>query len=278
MHPYAGIHPPPAYGYSRKRTESRRIEGPGRSPHIITHRHGSEYQKQSVYASARYQTLPSRYNSHGPRMITTRFTSPPEPQIHLYNAEQRLRFEQEENRRSRPRPYPPPPEPQIHPSYHNHPRSYQHSHHKRQPQMNRLNRDTEYEARMRAEELSAMLRDDKRSISSSSKVSSRDISEMDQRSPRGLKFGFSLARSSPDKNSSVSITQTLETSLGHDGVKGSKNIIEGDYKVYKENIFSVSSSRYTNFLDLRLPVEAELVLQPPAGPTKKSLSPLLTWM
>ncbi len=238
------MYPPPAYGYSRTRTESRRIEGPGRSPHIITHRHGSEYQKQSVYASAQHQTLPSRYNSHGPRMITTRFTSPPEPQIHLYNA-----IKREEQ-----------------------------SHHKRQPQMNRLNRDTEYEARMRAEELSAMLRDDKRSISSSSKVSSRDISEMDQRSPRGLKFGFSLARSSPDKNSSVSITQTLETSLGHDGVKGSKSIIEGDYKVYKENIFSVSSSRYTNFLDLRLPVEAELVLQPPAGPTKKSLSPLLTWM
>ena len=101
---------------------------------------------------------------------------------------------------------------------------------------------------------------------------------MDQRSPRGLKFGVSLARSSPDNNSSVPITQTPETNLGHDGVKGSKNIIEGDYKIYKESIFSVSSSRYTNFSDLAMPVEAELVLQPPAGPTKRSLSPLLTWM
>ena len=116
------------------------------------------------------------------------------------------------------------------------------------------------------------------SVSPPSMVSSRDISDTDQRSPRGLTFEISLARSNADKNSSVSLTQTSETSLGHDRVKGSKNITEGDYKVYEESIFNISSSRYTNFLDLRMPVEAELVLQPRPRPTEKRLNPLLTWM
>ena len=116
------------------------------------------------------------------------------------------------------------------------------------------------------------------SESTSSKVSSIDDFDMGQRLSRGLTFGFSLARWNPDKSPSVSLTQTSETRVGHDVVKESKNIKEGDYKVYKESIFRVSSSRYTKSLDLRTSVEAELVSQPPPPPTDKSLSPLLTWM
>ena len=73
--------PAPAYGYGRQKTESRRIEGPGRSEYIITHRHGSEYQKQSVFASGQPQSLPSRYKNHGPEQEAYFHAPPPRPQI-----------------------------------------------------------------------------------------------------------------------------------------------------------------------------------------------------
>ena len=222
----------PAYGYGRKRTESRRIEGPGRSEYIITHRHGSNYQKQSVFASAQPQRLPSRYNSLHGAHATPYYSAPPPASPAVVPAA----FDREGPSRARMLP----------PIY---------------PIQRSIRKEKEYTM----------------SISSSGKTSSSDFSDMDQHSPRGLTFGISLARSNPDKNSSVSLTQTSEPKFGLDGVKESKKITEGDCKVYMESIFSVSSSRYTNSLDLRMPVEAELVLQPPPGPTEKSLSPLLTW-
>ena len=203
--------PAPAYGYGRKRTESRRIEGPGSSEYILTHRHGSGYQKQSVFAGAEPQSSSSLYNGHG-RRRTYRYSAP------------------------------------------------QHGHHGHQPELDKL--------------LLVRRKDKELTISSSSEVSSEDIADMHQRSPRGLTFGISLASSNSDKTSSVSFTQTCQTGLDHGRVKGSKNTIESGLK---ESIFRVSSSRYTHPLDMRLPVEAELVLQPPPRPTEKSLSPLLTW-
>lgn len=267
--------PAPAYGYGGKKTESRRIEGPGRSEYIITHRHGSEYQKQSVFASGQPQSLPSRYKSHG--------------------------REQEAYFRA------PPPRPQIQHGYDMSPAILSRSQHPAGDHDNLLlvrkkgtilpvsssssddnptgldsdSKSVEaFRARRRSRHrLVTSQREERRNVYIPPQQSQLDRHfHMKQRSPRGLTFGISLARLNSDKDSSVSLTQTSETSLGHDGVKGSKNITEGDYKVYKESILSVSSSRYTNSLDLRIPVEAELVLQPPARPTEKSLDPLLTWM
>ena len=260
--------PAPVYRYGRKRTESRRIEGPGRSEYIITHRHGSEYQKQSVFATAQSQSLPSRYNRHGPQ-IPNYFSAPPAgppiqhghdfPMVQMPPAPPQVRDLKP------PHPGHPPgfdqhgrySDDDIHhipPTHHGHPPGFdQHGHHGHQPQIVR--------GRYSDDDIIAI----------------SDDSDMDQRSPRSLTFGISLAPSNSDKDSSVSLTQASETSLGHDGVKGSKNNGEGDKK-YKETIFSVSSSRYTNSLDFRMPVEAELVLQPPPIPTEKSLNPLLTWM
>ena len=59
--------PAPAYDYDRKRTESRRIQGPGKSEYIITHRHGSEYQKQSLFASTQPQSFRYAHNNFEPR-------------------------------------------------------------------------------------------------------------------------------------------------------------------------------------------------------------------
>ena len=253
--------PAPEYGYGRKRTESRRIEGPGSSEYILTHRHGSEYQKQSVFASAQPRSLPSRYNSHGHQRRYFPPASPSGPQIQHRHHDHHPGFdvddahdghdahdahddyEQEELRRG-----------------HAH-RSHSHRRYSRasDPRVIPVIHSTE----LRIPRFP------------SGGLRSRDIADMDQRSPRGLTFGISLACSSSDKNSSVSFAQTSETGSGHDGVKGSKNTIKSGYK---ESIFRVLSSRYTNSLALRMPVEAELVLQPPPRPTEKSLSPLLTWM
>ena len=242
--------PAPAYGYGRKRTESRRIEGPGRSQYVITHRHGSEYQKQSVFASVKPQTAPPLLHSHGHHGHSPGLDQPGYPN-HPRVLEQHGDFH-----------------PRLGPGHHDLPRVFERYRHPPEfAEAIRFGRKSPRETKHR-----------KMPISSPSTVSSRDDSDMDQRSPRGLTFGISLARSNSDKNSSVSLTQASETSLGHNGVKGSKNNIEGDYKVYKETIFSVSSSRYTNSLDLAMPVEAELVLQPPPRPTERSLNPLLTWM
>ena len=237
--------PSPVYRYGRRRSESRHIEGPGRSEYIITHHHGSEYQKQSVFASAQPQSLPGRYNRHGPQITNYLPAPPPQPQI-------RHRFDP----RMVQMPPAPPRAPEFHlipPAHPGHPPGFdQHGHHGHQIQIDRHDSGDDI-------------------------IAVSDDSDTDQRSPRSLTFGISLAPSNSDKNSSVSLTQACETSLGHDGVTGSKINIEGDKK-YKETIFSVSSSRYTNSLDLRMPVEAELVLQPQPKPTEKSLNPLLTWM
>ena len=335
--------PAPAYGYGGKRTESRRIEGPGRSEYIITHRHGSEYQKQSVFASGQPQSLPSSYKGHGPEQEAYFHAPPPRPQIqHGYDQMLHMSpaspggyaqfhhiqpgdhghppgFDQHGHhghgqselaggqpqfmpriipiRPPRTSHYPTPPLPPkfAYPSHHL--QVDRHSHHSDDdilvarggPELSEASSakklsDIQEESRSRED------KDHTMSISAPSKVSSRDVSDMDQRWSRGLTFGISLARSISDKNSSVSLTQTSETRLGLDGVKGSKNIIEGDYKAYKESIFSVSSSRYTgplsprmcsqstSSLHPRMSIGAELVLQPPARPTEKGLSPLLTWM
>ena len=231
--------PAPAYGYGRKRTESRRMEGSGRSEYTITHRHGSEYQKQSIFASAQHQAFPSPYSNHRPFIVP--HPAPP-PDRHY------------------------PPHVLMHPGYHD-------------PQLEedygaeqRFAAPINAESKHREKGLHAM------SISSSNKLSSSDISDMDHRLPRSLKFTVSLARSDSAKSSSVPLTQTLETGIGHEGVKRLNNTREGEYKVYKDKIFNVWSSRYTKFLNGVIPVEAGLVLQPPPRPNQKSRYPLLTWM
>ena len=213
--------PAPVYGYDRKRTESRRVEGAGRSGYIITHRHGSKYQKQSVFAGGQPQSLPRPYDGYGAYATPDDFARGAKG---IPIAYERL------------------------------------------------------EGPSGVTGLPIIHHSESSSRKSSSKVSSSDFSDMDQRSPRSLTFGISLARSNPDKSSSVSLTQTSEPNLRHDGVKGSKKLIKGDRKGYTESIFSVLSSRYAKFLDLRMPIGAELVLQPPPRPTEKSLNSLLTWM
>ena len=249
--------PAPAYGQNRKGTESQRIEGPGRSGYVITHRHRSEYQKQSAFASVQPQSLPSRCRSHGPRDASyysdPRFV-PSVRDLHTQSSKKKKK--------------------------------------KKTPQSPLrgvrdlkigVHSDSELARATRAmpmhvEHLRHKVKVDRNPVRSSSKVSSIDDFDMGQRLSRGLTFGFSLERSNLDKSPSVSLIQTSKTSVGHDVVKESKNIIEDESKVYKERIFSVSSSRYTKSLDLRTSVEAELVLQPPPPPTDKSLSRLLTWM
>ena len=230
--------PAPAYGHGRKRAESR----PGRSEYIITHRHGSEYQKQSVFARAQPQALPSAYNNHGP-FITPHHSATPPRRLVAHTAS-----------------------------------SPQRRHGRRRQQSIESARATSIVRSIRTDPRDREEDDAGLSIPSSSKLSSSEISDIDQRSPRSLKFAISLARSDSDKSSSVPLTRTSKIDLGHDGVKELRNIREDHYKVYKEKIFNVLSSRYTKSLDLGTPDEAELVVQPPPGPNQKSRNPLLTWM
>ena len=53
---YQELHTAPP---GRRRTESRRVEEPGRPEQRISHHHGSGFQKQSVYANRQNRTLPA---------------------------------------------------------------------------------------------------------------------------------------------------------------------------------------------------------------------------
>ena len=100
----------------------------------------------------------------------------------------------------------------------------------------------------------------------------------DESSPLGLSFGFSLGFFGLDGNTRVPLAKTPPMSLERGWVRGSKSIVGDDSKMYRESIFNISSSRYTNFSDRGLPCEAELNVQPPAAASQRSLHPLLNWM
>ena len=67
--PYSGMqsyaperhNEPLPFGTARRRTESRRVEEPGRSRQKISHRHGSGHQKQSAFTSVQNETTPGHY-------------------------------------------------------------------------------------------------------------------------------------------------------------------------------------------------------------------------
>ena len=246
--------PAPAYGHGRKRTELRRIKGPGKSEYIITHRHGSEYQKQSVFANVQPEESPSAYNNHEP-FITPYDSAPPPQRPPIRHLAMDLGHHDRQDFR------------------HHDQQTVEPIHAESARRRFRRSEPRFYaKSRIREKRLYTMF------SSSSSKLSSSDNCEMDHRSPRSLKFAVSLARSDSDKSSSVPLTQTSETGIGHDGVKRLNNTREGDYKVYKENIFNVLSSRYTNLFEFGMPDEAELILQPLPRPNQKVRSPLLTWL
>ena len=259
---------PAAYGSGRKETER----------YVITHRLGSEYQKQSVFASGQPQDWPrsSRYNRRGPRMTSYNPALPPGAPIQPHY-DRRMR----DGARARP-----PPviriRPRNQPRYSRQSGYDQHDHYgypegrarrrSRSPIKNKNTKSIRFQARVSSSDDNSISHESYSESAAGYYLASRSRKEKDHT------FGISLARSNSNKNLSVSLTQDSETNLGHDGANGSRNNLEGGYKVYKENIFSVSSSRYTYSSDLRMPIEAELVLQPPSRPTEKSLSPLLTWM
>ena len=106
---------------------------------------------------------------------------------------------------------------------------------------------------------------------------SEDLEDKDERS-FPLSFGFSFDFFDPYEKSQESFAQTSLTSLGRGRIRGSKGIVGDESKTYRESIIDVSSSRYVNISDPGQSCGAELILQPPAGESERSLQPLLSWM
>ena len=257
--------PGPEYGQVPRRTTSRRIEGPGRSEYIITHSHGSEYRKQSVFASAEPQSFQNIYNNHEPQRPSYYSDPPLGGQVqHGYDRMLHMPLDPLRPHQLQPDDHGQPPEFDDHDYY---------------KQLRRRERFTPRAlSGVHAESQSRKHKRRTINVLPPYRISSGDLFGMNQCSPRGPTFGISYSLLNPDDNSSVSLAQTSDRSLGHDGLKGSKKVMKGDCKVYKESIFNVSTSRYTNSLDRTVPVEAELVLQPRSRPTGNSPTPLMSWM
>lgn len=252
---------PLPFGTVRRRTESRRVEEPGRSKQKISHRHGSGHQKQSAFTGVHNEATPGHYYADdSPKKFHYHY--PNETPYRFSRRHDRLDG-QEKNwgllvpegqnidemliQEGRMAPHYDP----------------------------RLVRDTFYHP---PDSIDPKRRTYSEAQNSVSTISYTDRSYKDKLSPTGLSFGFSFGVFAQDQRSSISLPETSLTNLDRAGVKGSNNIVRGDSKVYRESIFNVSSSRYTNRSDLGLPCEAELVLQPLAGASERSLHPLLNWM